>query len=66
MKLLFDQNISYRILRHLPEPFTGSQQVRTVGLEDEDDLKIWEFARKNGYIIVTFSAMPELSCLEIY
>jgi predicted nuclease of predicted toxin-antitoxin system len=56
MKLLFDQNISYRILNRLPELFTNSQQVRTVGLENETDLNIWEYARIYGYVIVTFDA----------
>ncbi|MDR0605887.1 MAG: DUF5615 family PIN-like protein [Bacteroidales bacterium] len=56
MKLLFDQNISYRILIYLPEIFSDSQQVRTVGLENHDDIVIWQYARANNYAIVTFDA----------
>ena len=56
IKLLFDQNISFRILHHLPDVFLGSQQVRTVGLENAADLEIWEYARINGFTIVTFDA----------
>jgi predicted nuclease of predicted toxin-antitoxin system len=56
MKLLFDQNISFRILQYLPEIFLDSQQVRTIGLENAADLKIWEYARKNGFTIITFDA----------
>jgi predicted nuclease of predicted toxin-antitoxin system len=56
IKLLFDQNISFRILHHLPDIFLNSQQVRTVGLENAADLKIWEYARDNGFTIVTFDA----------
>ncbi|MDR0737713.1 MAG: DUF5615 family PIN-like protein [Prevotellaceae bacterium] len=56
IKLLFDQNISFRILRHLPDIFLNSQQVRIIGLENAADLEIWEYARSNGFMIVTFDA----------
>ena len=41
MKLLFDQNISFRILKLLPENFSKSNQVRIVGLEGKKDIEIW-------------------------
>ena len=50
MKLLFDQNISPRILKKLPSEFSECEQVRFVGLEDASDNKIFEFA------IVTFDS----------
>ena len=56
IKLLFDQNISYRILNRLPEMFSESKQVRTAGLENQDDIVIWRYAKKEGYTIVTFDA----------
>ncbi|MDR1881495.1 MAG: DUF5615 family PIN-like protein [Prevotella sp.] len=56
MKLLFDQNISYRILNRLPDIFFESQQVRTVGLENETDMNIWKYAKNNRFTIVTFDA----------
>jgi predicted nuclease of predicted toxin-antitoxin system len=56
IKLLFDQNISFRILYHLPDIFLSSQQVRTVGLDNATDLTIWKYARDNGFTIVTFDA----------
>ena len=56
IKLLFDQNISFRILRQLPDIFLNSQQVRAIGLENATDLEIWEYARGNGFTIVTFDA----------
>jgi predicted nuclease of predicted toxin-antitoxin system len=56
MRLLFDQNISHRILGYLPEVFAGSQQVRTVGLENQPDAIIWEYAKKYDFSIVTFDA----------
>ncbi|MDR1415802.1 MAG: DUF5615 family PIN-like protein [Prevotellaceae bacterium] len=56
MKLLFDQNISFRILRLLPDSFAGCRQVRSVGLSDHSDMDIWKFAKQNDFTIVTFDA----------
>ena len=53
MKFLFDQNISHRILQFLPEIFDGSSHVKMEGLINSPDKQIWEFAKKNHYIIVT-------------
>jgi predicted nuclease of predicted toxin-antitoxin system len=40
MKLLFDQNISFRILSKINIKFSGSEQVRHLGLEDKPDIGI--------------------------
>jgi len=56
MKLLFDQNISYRILSKLKNVFPGSEQVRSLGLDNASDLEIWDYARKEKYTIVTFDS----------
>jgi len=56
LKLLFDQNISPRIVKLVDEKFSGSSQVRHVGLEDASDHMIFEYARKNNFTIVTFDA----------
>jgi predicted nuclease of predicted toxin-antitoxin system len=53
MRLLFDQNISFRILQLLPEAFFGSVTVVNQVLTDKSDREIWEFAQINGYVIVT-------------
>jgi predicted nuclease of predicted toxin-antitoxin system len=53
MKLLFDQNISLRILKKLPEIFYGSSHVKTEGLMNSPDLEIWQYARVHHFIIVT-------------
>ncbi len=34
MRLLFDQNISYRIVNQLPDSFIDCKQVSQVGLKD--------------------------------
>jgi len=56
MKLLFDQNISFRVLRLLSDNFSDCRHVRSVGLNDCNDVKIWQFAKQNGFSIVTFDA----------
>jgi len=56
MKLLFDQNISFRILRLLPNSFFDCLHVRSVGLNDCNDAKIWQYAKQNSFTIVTFDA----------
>ncbi len=56
MKLLFDQNISPKILKNLPPELNDSQQVRFVGLEDSADYEIFQFARTNDYGLVTFDS----------
>ena len=56
MKLLFDQNISFRILKILDNHFSDSAQVRELRLEGKADIEIWRFAKLNGYTIVTFDA----------
>lgn len=56
MKLLFDQNISFRIAKKVQDIFPGSGQVRELGLEDSKDSEIWKFAKENGYAIVTFDS----------
>lgn len=53
MKCLFDQNISYRILRSLPDKFADSTHVKTAGLTNASDIQIWEFAKKHNFTIIT-------------
>ena len=53
MKLLFDQNISHRILKILSNEFEGSTTVKNEKLIDSSDKAIWEFAKKSNYTIVT-------------
>ena len=56
MKLLFDQNISFRILSKIKSVFPDSVQVREIGLEDASDKEIWSYAKRNAYTIVTFDS----------
>lgn len=53
MKLLFDQNISFRILKKLTEAYSGSSHVKTEGLMNASDIEVWEYAKRHQFIIVT-------------
>jgi predicted nuclease of predicted toxin-antitoxin system len=53
MKLLFDQNLSFKLCGRLADLFPDSSQVRLVGLDQADDREIWEYARSNGFAIVS-------------
>ena len=54
MKLLFDQNVSYKIVRRLQEDFPGCSHISNIGLLDATDNAIWEYAKNMDYCIVTF------------
>ncbi len=56
MKLLFDQNISYRIIKAIVDIFPESKQVSNLNLENSTDNQIWDYAKMNDYCIVTFDA----------
>ena len=53
MKLLFDQNISHKLVNRLKDLYPNLQHVREVGLKDADDRDIWEYACSHGFIIVS-------------
>ena len=52
MKLLFHQNLSPRLPRLLADLYPNSVHVREIGLRDASDAEIWEYAKKNGFVIV--------------
>lgn len=53
MKLLFDQNISPKLVRSLSDLFPGSIHVQAVNLDRAQDSVLWEFAREKGFMIVS-------------
>ena len=56
MKLLFDENLSFRLCRRLNDLFPGSSQVRLIGLERADDMAVWTYAKTNDFTVVTLDA----------
>lgn len=64
MKLLLDENLSRRLVPFLQDVFPGSTQVVLVGMERSSDREIWNYAKSNGFAIVTQDAdFQELSLL---
>jgi len=53
MKLLFDQNLSSKLCDRMADLFPESSQVRRAGLEAADDRAIWEYAKANGFAVVS-------------
>lgn len=65
LRLLFDENISYRIVRKLDYLYAGSEQVKRLGLLSRKDGLIWEYAKRNNFVIVTHDEdYDELSALR--
>ncbi len=56
MKLLFDQNISYSIVKKIIKLFPESKHVSHVSLQNQEDDKIWNYAHRENFTIVTFDA----------
>lgn len=53
MKLLFDQNLSHKLVLQLADIFSDSAHVRQINLRDADDRTVWDYARDHECIIVT-------------
>lgn len=56
MKLLFDQNISYRIIPKVADVFPQAKHISQVGLANAEDVDIWLFAKNEGFVVVTFDS----------
>ncbi len=56
MKLLLDENLSYRIISALQNSYSGSSQVSLLKMNNVNDMDIWEYAKNEGYAIVTQDA----------
>ena len=53
MKLLFDENLSPRLVAELSFLWPGSTHVETIGLRGATDVAIWDYARANDFAIVS-------------
>ncbi|NJP12620.1 MAG: DUF5615 family PIN-like protein [Leptolyngbyaceae cyanobacterium RU_5_1] len=56
MKLLFDQNLSRKLVNRLSDIFPDSSHVQFHNLTEADDGEIWEFAKEQGFCIITQDA----------
>jgi predicted nuclease of predicted toxin-antitoxin system len=53
VKLLFDQNLSHKLVRRLADLFPDSVHVREVGLKEAGDPLVWAYAKDNGLMVVS-------------
>ena len=53
MKLLLDENLSPRLVKHLDDLFPGTLHVRDLGLQSADDDTVWRHAREHGFCITS-------------
>lgn len=53
MKLLFDQNLSPKLVFQLSDIYPDSKHVFELGMGSSTDMEIWKFAREKGYTIVS-------------
>ena len=53
MKLLFDENLSSRLVSALAGQFPNSSHVNLIGLAGATDLEIWAYARERDFSVVS-------------
>ncbi|MFN8255016.1 MAG: DUF5615 family PIN-like protein [Bacteroidales bacterium] len=53
MKLLFDQNLSPRLVKLLLEKFPESKHIIEINLDTATDFEVWEYAKSNNFIIIS-------------
>jgi predicted nuclease of predicted toxin-antitoxin system len=53
MKLLFDENLSPKMVAALADIFPDSAHVDRIGLGGGSDDEVWRYAKDNGFMIVT-------------
>jgi predicted nuclease of predicted toxin-antitoxin system len=65
MKLLFDHNLSPRLVNRLADLYPDSNHLFNLNLDTAEDFLVWQYARDNDFIIVTKdSDFSELSLLR--
>ena len=53
MKLLLDQNLSFRLINVIAITFPDSKHVKDFDLASAPDADVWGFAQKNGFTVVS-------------
>lgn len=63
MKLLFDENLSPHLVELLVDLYPNSSHVHLCGLASSDDAIIWNYAKTNGFTIVSRDSDFEERCV---
>ena len=53
MKFLLDENLSHRLVTRLAAAFPGTAGVDRLGLRGKPDTEIWDYAARQGFVIVS-------------
>lgn len=53
MKLLFDENLSHRLIVALTSTYPGATHVRNAALLGASDGAVWDYAREFGFTVVS-------------
>ena len=65
VKLLFDQNLSPKLVNRLTDLYPNSDHLDLLGLGTAEDTLVWEYAKDNGFVVVTEDAdFADLSVLR--
>ena len=56
MKLLIDENLSRKLAARVADLFPESIHVAAVALAQSSDAAVWEYAKLNGFVILTADA----------
>jgi predicted nuclease of predicted toxin-antitoxin system len=56
VKLLFDQNISHRVVLRLLADYPEAKHVRDFNMQFSTDMEIWNFAKQNEFTLITFDS----------
>jgi predicted nuclease of predicted toxin-antitoxin system len=65
VKLLFDQNLSPKLVRKLSDLYANSDHLDLLGLGTAEDTLVWQHAKDNGFVVVTKDAdFADLSVLR--
>ena len=55
-KLLFDQNLSLKLIKRLSDLYPNSDHLDLLGFGAADDTVVWEYAKANSFVVVTKDA----------
>ena len=55
-KLLFDQNLSPKLIRRLEDLYPNSDHLDLLGLGTAEDVSVWKHAKQNDFTVVTKDA----------
>ncbi len=53
MKLLFDHNLSPRLVDRIADLFPESAHVYRLDMAEAEDIEVWRYAQEQGFTIVT-------------